>query len=278
MQQFLRAGMVLALAGLALVARKRPPGLDRAQIDSARAALVELAAWQTRLMQDKERLLGRQLHNVDPLAEDVRGLAAARERLEPLRQASWLDAGERATVAGKLDECQVALRAQEASVEALKTYNAYQRNSADNFPQFADALAKSTPRELSEEVKRLHLMVAEFRGEHRANGADIVAAADKLRQAAKAQKPAVAEELLWLAGHAQAVVEADVQLARHAAALEQPEAQRAIALLDATIDRTAQSAAARSVRARTLLLAASGAAGALGLALMIGGLRKRPRA
>jgi hypothetical protein len=278
MKLVLLIGLVLALAGLGLVARKRQPAVDHTQLESARTSLGELAARESRLLQDKERLLGRQLHNVDPLAEDVRDLTRAREQLEPLRRANWLDAGERALVAGKLDECQAALRAQEASVDALKTYSAFERNSADNFPLFADALAKTAPRALQDDVRKLHLMVAEFRGEHRDKGAEIQQAAEKLRDAAKTQQAPVSDQLVWLAGHAQIIVEAEAELARHRAALEQPEAQRAIGLLDATFERTAAAAAGRTQRARNLVLGLGGTSALFGVGLVVVGLRKRSRA
>src|SRR5262249_41702724 len=143
--------------------------INRAEAESASTELVELDARETLLLRDKDRLLGKQLRNVDPLAQDVRDLRATREHLDPLRHAAWFDPSERALVGQRLDECKAALAAQETRIEALKAQSARGRNSSDNFPVFAASLVKTAPRALQKPVQQLQLLVAQFEGGHDGN-------------------------------------------------------------------------------------------------------------
>jgi DAHL domain-containing protein len=272
-----RLALVAALAGLVFVAVTQRHGrVDTARVSSARGALAELHARELALRHDKDRLLGNQLRNVDPVADDVRALKVALAQLEALRNAAWLEAGERALVAKSLDECRAALRAQESSVEVLKTYIAWARNSIDNFPGFAEALDKSAPRALQGDVRQLRLLVAEFLGGRDADAASIEQLTDRLRKAGKGDKGPVGDQLQWVAGHADAIVQARRTIARQKAALEQPQAEQAIALLDATVTRTLDAAVVRSARGRMLLIGLAAAVLVLGLAQLA--VRKRGRA
>jgi len=277
MALFLRALLLLAVAGLVFVAITQRHGrIDATQVVSARAALAELHARELALRHDKDRLLGNQLRNVDPVADDVRGLKAALARLEALRQAAWLDAGERALVGKSLDECRAALRAQESSVEVLKTYTAWARNSIDNFPAYAEALDQSAPRPLQADIRQLRLLVAEFLSGRDGDATPIEQLTDRLRKAGTTQQGPVADQLQWVAGHADVIVQARRTIAQQKTALEQPQAEQAIALLDATLGRTLEAALSRAARGRMLLFGLGGAALALVVAQLA--LRKRGRA
>jgi DAHL domain len=268
-----RIALVAVLAGLGGVAvTQRRGGIDTRSAADARTALAELRAREETLLNDKDHLLGNQLRNVDPLAEDVAGLRACVQRLAPLGAAAWLDPAARALVKKSLDECQAALKAQETNIETLKSYAAVGRNSSDNFPAYAEALVKKAPRALLPEVQKLQLLVAEFLGGRENHAAEIHAIAAKLK-AAKAPTPELAEELQWLAGHAEVIVEARKTVRQHQAALAEPQARQAIALLDATFQRGFDAAVARELRGRVLLVGLGGAAAALAIACVL--LRKR---
>jgi hypothetical protein len=278
MKLFSWLALAAALAGLVFVAVTQRHGrVDTARVSSARAALAELHARELALRHDKDRLLGNQLRNVDPLADDVRALKAALAQLEALRNAAWLEAAERALVAKSLDECRAALRAQESSVEVLKTYTAWGLNSTDNFPAYAEALDKTVPRALQGDVRQLRLLVAEFVSGRDDDAGSIEQLTDRLRKAGKAQKEgAVGDQLQWVAGHADAIVQARRTIAKQKAALEQPQAEQAIALLDATVTRTLEAAVVRSARGRMLLIGLAATVLMLGLAQLA--VRKRGRA